>query len=204
MKIDTTIVGEILTNCYLVSEGEKAILIDPGEEPERILEMIKSNKVIVDKIIISHGHIDHIAAIPEVKKATGAKVYIHPADANMLTDAKANLSYYHSEAFTAEPADGFLNENDIVEIGSSKLKVVCTPGHTPGGISLIGDGVVFTGDALFFGSVGRSDLPGGDHELLIKSIREKLLVLPDDTRVFPGHGPETTIGNEKFANPWLT
>lgn len=204
LKIDTIIVGEFFTNCYLVSNGRQAFLIDPGEEPDRILEMIKLNNVIVDKIILTHGHIDHIEAIPEIKAATDAKVLIHPGDAGMLTDAKANLSIYHSEPFSIEAADGFLNENDIVEIGDSKLTVICTPGHTPGGISLRGDGLVFTGDALFFGSIGRSDLAGGNHEQLLRSIKEKLLILPDDTRVFPGHGPETTIGNEKFANPWLT
>jgi hydroxyacylglutathione hydrolase len=204
MKIDTIIVGDFFTNCYLVSVGKNAILIDPGEEPDRILETIESNNVAVEKIIITHGHIDHIGAIPEIREATKAKVLIHRRDADMLTDAKANLSLYHSVAFTVAAADGFLDENDIIEVGDDELKVIYTPGHSPGGISLLGEGVVFTGDALFFGSIGRTDLPGGNHGQLLKSIKEKLLILPDDTRVFPGHGPETTIGNEKFANPWLT
>lgn len=204
IKIDVLEVGDFLTNCYLVHNNDQAIVIDPGDGPDKILALIDSRRVTVEKIILTHGHIDHIGAVPEIKKATKAPVLIHHKDANMLTDAKANLSYYHSEAFSFEPADAFLNENDIVKIGDAQLRVLGTPGHTPGGISLLGDGVVFTGDALFFGSVGRTDLMGGNHEQLLKSIKDKLLILPDDTQVFPGHGPQTTIGNERFANPWLT
>jgi hydroxyacylglutathione hydrolase len=204
LKIDIIEVGVIVTNCYLVYDNGHGIIIDPGDESEKILGMIDNAKVRIDKIVLTHGHIDHIHAVPEIKQATGAPVLIHPADATMLTDAKENLSYYHNIAFATDPADGFLNEDDTIEIGSGKLKVIHTPGHTPGGISLYSDGMLFSGDALFWGSIGRTDFPGSNHEDLINAITEKLLILPEDTKVYPGHGPETTIGYEKTINPWLS
>ena len=203
-KIEPIEVGEILCNCYLVHTDGRGIIIDPGDEPERIIDMINKKKVTIDKIILTHGHIDHIRGVPEVKKATGAPVLIHPADAAMLADAKANLSYYHDIAFATEAADGFLHENDIVEVGTNKFKVIHTPGHTPGGISLCTEGTVFSGDALFWGSIGRTNFPGSDHDALISALTEKILILPDETVVYPGHGPQTTVGFEKTTNPWLS
>jgi len=203
LTVDTLEVGMGMTNCYLISTNGKAIVIDPGDDADRIKELIDNRAVKVEKIILTHGHIDHIYGLPEVKRQTGAPVLIHPEDAVMLTDAKANLSFFHNISFETDAAEGFLNENDIVELDAIKLKVLHTPGHTPGGISLVTDGMVFTGDALFWGSIGRSDFPRGDHEHLINSIKSKLLTLPDDTKVYTGHGPQTTIGQEKLHNPWL-
>jgi len=202
--IDIIEISDFITNCYLVYDNGQAVVIDPGDEPETIIEAINKRQVKVGKIILTHGHIDHIKAIPEVKKATGATVWIHPGDATMLTDAKANLSFYHDVAFATEPADGFLNGGDEFEVGRFKFKVLNTPGHTPGGISFYMPGIVFSGDALFFGSIGRTDLPGSNHRTLINGINEKLLTLPDSTIVYPGHGPQTTIGQEKLDNPWLS
>jgi hydroxyacylglutathione hydrolase len=204
IKIDLIEVGEFITNCYLVHHDGLAAVIDPGDEATKIIERIEKSKAKVEKIILTHGHIDHIRALPEIKKATGAPVFIHPADAEMLTGPKANLSFYHDTAFATEPADGFLNDSDEIEMGKHNFKILHTPGHTPGGISLLNDGLVFTGDALFWGSIGRTDFPGSNHQALLKAIHEKLLVLPDETVVYPGHGPQTTIGHEKTSNPWLS
>ena len=204
ISIDVIEVGAFITNCYLVYDNDKAIIIDPGDDAERIVDALNQRKVVIQKIILTHGHIDHIRALPEVKKATRAPVYIHPDDANMLVEAKANLSFYHDIAFATDAADELLAEGDEFEVGRFKFRVLHTPGHSPGGISLVSDGVVFSGDALFFGSIGRTDFPGSDHQTLIKSIQNKLLTLPPETSVFPGHGPQTTIGQEKTVNPWLS
>ncbi|MCP4580450.1 MAG: MBL fold metallo-hydrolase [candidate division Zixibacteria bacterium] len=203
MTVDTLEVGIGMTNCYLLSINGKAIVIDPGDDADRIKELIENRAVKVEKIILTHGHIDHIYGLTDIRKYTSAPVFIHQEDAVMLTDAKANLSFFHNISFTTDAADGFLDENGIVELDTIKLKVLHTPGHTPGGISLVTDGMVFTGDALFWGSIGRSDFPRGDHELLISSIKSKLLTLPDETKVYTGHGPQTTIGQERQQNPWL-
>lgn len=204
ISIDVLEVGDFLTNCYLIHSDGKAIVVDPGDEAERIIKLIDQKGVKVEKIVLSHGHIDHIKAIPEVRKHTAAPVFIHQDDAGMLTHARSNLSYYHDTAFTTKPADELLVEGDEIILGNHKLTVLHTPGHTPGGISLLVDDIVFTGDALFFGSIGRTDLPGSDHTTLIRAINEKLLCLPTETRALPGHGPQTTIGYEKENNPWLS
>jgi hydroxyacylglutathione hydrolase len=204
LKIDIIEVGDFITNCYLVHDNGRGVVIDPGDDSGRILDLINKTKVKIEKIILTHGHIDHIRAVPEIKQATGAPVLIHPQDAEMLTEAKANLSYYHDIAFSTEPADGLLNENDTFAVSKYQFKVIHTPGHTPGGISFYTDGIIFTGDALFWGSIGRTDFPGSSHESLINAITDKLLILPDDTKVYPGHGPQTTIGYERTTNPWLS
>jgi len=204
LTVETLEVGTYLTNCYLVHYDGLAIIIDPGDDHGRIINRIKNRKVNVKNIVLTHGHIDHIGALPEIKKFTGAPVLIHPGDAEMLTDAKANLSYYHQDEFVAEAADGFISEEDTIDLGQFRFQVIHTPGHTPGGISLFTDGIVFTGDALFQESIGRTDFPNGDYDTLIQAIKTKLLVLPDDTTVYPGHGPETNIARERSSNPWLT
>jgi hydroxyacylglutathione hydrolase len=203
--IDTITVGGIEMNCYLIGDDKGAILIDPGEDAAPIIEKLKERAAKVAMIVLTHGHIDHIGAIPEVKKYTGAPVAIHSEDAVMLTDAMANLSAFFDTPFTTESADKLLKDGDEIAAGNVRLTVLFTPGHTPGGISLYeaNAGAVFTGDALFAGSIGRTDFPNASHEQLIESIEEKLLVLPDDTIVYPGHGPQTTIGAEKEENPWL-
>lgn len=204
--IDIIPVGGIETNCYLIGDDKDAILIDPGDDSDKIVGLIKKRKVKVAKIVLTHGHADHIGAVPELKKYTGAPVLIHSEDAIMLTDAMANLSAVFDVPFATNPADGILKDGDIVSAGSINLKVLFTPGHTPGGISLYEKdaGVVFTGDALFAGSIGRTDFPGASHEQLIEAIQEKLLSLRDETIAYPGHGPQSTIGEEKEENPWLT
>lgn len=203
-SIDVLEVGDFLTNCYLIHCDGKAIVIDPGDEPEKIIGLIEQISVKVEKIILTHGHIDHIKALPEVRQATRAPVFIHQEDAIMLTDAKRNLSYYHDTAFTTKPTDELLIDGDEIILGNHTIKVLHTPGHSTGGISFLMDDIILTGDALFLNSIGRTDLPGSDHTTLIKAINDKLMSLPPETRAYPGHGPQTTIGHEKENNPWLS
>ena len=205
MILETLTVGQLEVNCYLIgcAETGEGAVVDPGGDAEDILQAIKKLGIKPKYIICTHGHADHIAAVDEIKKATGAKVLIHSADAEMLTDPQKNLSVFMGDNISLQPADKLLAEGDIIELGTVKLEVLHVPGHTVGGICLKTDQTVFSGDTLFAGSVGRSDFPGGNHSQLIKGIKEKLLSLPDETRVYPGHGPDTLIGQEKRHNPFL-
>jgi glyoxylase-like metal-dependent hydrolase (beta-lactamase superfamily II) len=192
-------------NCYIIGcpETGEAAVVDPGGDADRILARLKARGLRLRYIILTHGHVDHIAALGEVRDATGAEVLIHAADADMLTDPTRNLSFFMGRRLRFSPAERLLADGDTIEVGTVRLEVVHTPGHTPGGICLKTDDLVITGDTLFAGSVGRSDFPGGNHRQLIRSIKERLLCLPGHTRVYPGHGPETTIGEEKRYNPFL-
>jgi hydroxyacylglutathione hydrolase len=187
-------VGLMETNCFLVGdqEAELAVVIDPGfdkaSEAERILKEIDRNNFHVKYIVNTHGHPDHTDGNKTLKDATSAPLLIHELDAPMLENTTA---------------DKTLREGNILEIGEVKLRVLHTPGHSPGSVALLAADAVFVGDTLFAGSVGRYDLPGGSLEQLMNSIKTKLLVLPDDTKVFPGHGPVTTIGEERRNNMFL-
>ncbi|MCP4632716.1 MAG: MBL fold metallo-hydrolase [candidate division Zixibacteria bacterium] len=206
MIIDILEVGSYFVNCYLVGceKTRKGIIIDPGENEELIMSKIKENNLEIEKIILTHGHLDHIGALEYVKNNLKVPVCIHKDDADMLTSSDKNLSSMTPDPIEASPADIYLEDGQFVEIGELKLKVLHTPGHSRGGISLYAEGAVFTGDALFLGSVGRTDLPGGDFDILMNSINEKLFSLPDDTVVYSGHGPDSTIGQEKQFNPFVS
>ena len=188
MEIVNLIVGELEVNCYLVGDREKNewLVIDPGGDEEKILEAIEKRKADIKFIINTHGHPDHTGANNIIKKETGAPLYIHKEDASLLSKP-----------------DHFLKEGDILPLGDTSLKVIHTPGHTRGGICLLAPEALFSGDTLFAGSIGRTDLPGGSLPVLLRSIRDKLFSLPENTKVYPGHGPQTTIGEEKRSNPFL-
>lgn len=198
-------VGPLQANCYILGceKTGSCAVIDPGGDASRILSRIQALRLKVEAIINTHGHIDHIAANKKIKDATGAPIMIGEKDARMLTSAAANLSMLGGRPFSSYPADRTLKEGDRIKLGELELRVLETPGHTAGGISLVVGDVVFTGDTLFAGSIGRTDFPGGSFEEIIKSIKEKLLPLGDDVRVLPGHGPESVIGEEKVSNPFL-
>ncbi|MGE5483935.1 MAG: MBL fold metallo-hydrolase [Ignavibacteriales bacterium] len=205
MIVEVLPVGPLQANCIIVGceKTKKAAVIDPGGEGERILQTVRGLGLEVAAIINTHGHADHIGANNRVKRATQAPIMIGEKDAGMLTSSAKNLSLLGGVAITTDAADRLLRDGDTIEVGEVVLRVLETPGHTPGGISLAGEGVVFTGDTLFAGSVGRTDFPGGSFDDLITSIRDKLLPLGDDFEVYPGHGPSTTIGEERVANPFL-
>jgi len=201
VKLKKFIVGPLFTNCYLVYDGasRKGALIDPGAYSGEIAEYIKRNKIDVVWTINTHGHADHISG----DASFGYPVMIHELDAPCLQDPVRNLSVLAGEEVPLVDAAKLLRDGDTVKIGALELKVIHTPGHTPGSVSLKCGDIIFSGDALFFEGVGRTDLPEGDHNTLIKAIRERLLSLPDHIRVYPGHGPETTIGHEKEHNPFI-
>jgi len=200
-------VGELETNCYLIAceKTQKAAVIDPGgeEEIDLILSLLQKNNLSLKYIINTHGHIDHIAGNNLLKAKTEALLLIHKLDADMLVDANKNFSSFMGKEICSPPADKFLEEGGEIPLGRLKFTVIHTPGHTPGGISLALDNIVFTGDTLFAGSIGRIDLPGGSYQDLQKSIKEKLLVLSDDTIIYPGHGPGSTIGEERRKNSYI-
>ena len=206
VRIRSLAVGPVATNCYVVSDDEgNAFVVDPGYEYEPILEAIEGLRV--SHILLTHAHFDHIGGVRAVKERTGALVLIHELEADWLVDPRLNLSAYRSEFCPWEvcgpPADRTLRDGDVIRLLSETIEARHTPGHSPGHVSYVMGDVVFGGDALFYGSVGRTDLPGGDGPALIRSIREKLLTLPPATSVLPGHGPPTTIGDEARTNPFL-
>lgn len=199
-------VGGMGSNCYLIGceQTKEAAVVDPGAEGQRILSRLEKHGLKCTKVILTHGHVDHIGALEDVLNATGAEVLIHEADAGMLTSPAKNLSTYMGTLLEFKDADRLLKDGDTIEVGTITLEVMHTPGHTPGGICLkVGDNLI-TGDTLFAGSIGRSDFPGGNHNQLIRSIKTKLLGFPGQTKVYPGHGPASTIDEEKKLNPFLS
>jgi len=182
-------VGPIQANCYIVGckKTQEAVVIDPGGEVPRIVSEIVKRKLTVRYILNTHGHWDHTEGNDELKKITKAPLLIHEGDAPQLN----------------EPPDEFLTEGREIAFGTYTLKVIHTPGHSPGGVCLSGKGVIFTGDTLFAGSIGRTDLPGGDTNTLLESVRGKIFCLEDDVSVYPGHGPSSTVGYEKAHNPFF-
>lgn len=207
MFLKKLVVGMLETNCYLIGckSSKEAAVIDPGGEEgvDLILKLLQENNFDLKYIINTHGHIDHITGNKALKAKTKALLLIHKLDAHMLVDTNKNFSIFTGKEICSPPADRFLEEGDEIILGSLKLTVIHTPGHTTGGISIVLNNIVFTGDTLFAGGVGGTDLPGGSYKDLQKSIKEKLLKLSDDKVVYPGHGPSSTIGRERRTNPYI-
>jgi len=204
--IEVQALGAIGANCYLYScaETKKAVVIDPGADGKRIYRWILEKGLNVEYILITHGHVDHIGAVDELRELLGdVLVGIHADDADMLTDARKNLSSYVGGGLVLKKADILLQDGQELMIGKERIKVIATPGHSPGGVCFLCSEGLFSGDTLFAGSIGRTDFPGGSMNQLLDGVKKKLLILPEDTRVFPGHGEETSIGEEKRDNPFL-
>jgi glyoxylase-like metal-dependent hydrolase (beta-lactamase superfamily II) len=202
--LKTLAVGPFAANCYILATEPAAegVIIDPGDQANVILQNVSALGLSIKHIILTHGHIDHVGALKDTKEATGADIVIHTEDAPTLSKDLVNrmlgLTYPKPP-----PPDRLLDDGDIISFADISLKVLHTPGHSPGSICLLMNDHLFSGDTLFSGSIGRSDLPGGDYTKLMHSLKTRLLMLPDDIRVYPGHGPATTIGEERKQNPFL-
>jgi hydroxyacylglutathione hydrolase len=208
MFIQQIEVGRFGVFAYLLGgdAGGEGVVIDPADEADEIIALAESKKIALKAILNTHAHVDHIMGNEEMKKKTGAEILIHEDDAPFLTKTPRSMLVMFG-ARPSPPADRTVKDGETIRIGDVALKVLHTPGHSPGGICLYGEGAVFTGDTLFVGGLGRTDLPGGSWEVMLNSIRTKLLTLPDETIVYPGHNygpsPQSTIKHERLFNPFL-
>lgn len=198
--------GAMQENVYIVGseETKECIIIDPGAEADFILEEVENLGLTVKYILNTHGHGDHIGGVAGVKEATGATFGIHEADVELLTRDSQWMKLMVRDSQEAPDPDFFVKDGDVFTVGEVELTAIETPGHTQGGVCYYTEGVVFTGDTLFQGSVGRFDTPEGDGRQLVLGIFTKIMTLPADTKVYPGHGPDTTIAREKLTNPFLS
>lgn len=205
MQYMSMVLGPVMTNCYIVydSETRDAMVIDPAWNYRKIDQALQDNQLHLQFIFLTHGHADHIGALQELRNYKNVPVYVGKGDVDLISNSRNNLSMFMGKEIKCESPDYVVTDGEIITLGHLKFTALETPGHTPGGISLYGEEVVFSGDTLFRYSVGRTDLYGGSAKTLIDSINTKLMPLPDDTVVLPGHGPSSTIGEERRGNPYL-
>jgi hydroxyacylglutathione hydrolase len=205
MIVKSMAVGPIMANCFILGceKTRESVVIDPGDDTDKILLSLAESSLTLKYIINTHGHFDHVGGNKRLQGATGAQILIHPLDSHMLGSLSSMATAWGLSAEDSPSPDRTVEDQDTIAFGEITLTVLHTPGHSPGSISLYTDGHVFVGDALFDGSIGRTDFPGGDYGTLISSIRNKLFVLDDDVAVHTGHGPDTSIGKEKKFNPFV-
>jgi hydroxyacylglutathione hydrolase len=208
MKWKQVPLGPLQTNCYLVyADDQSCLIVDPGDNPKKLIKMIDQLELKPEAILLTHAHFDHIGAVDSIRDKYAIQVYLHEKEKDWLKDPALNGSkhFMMQDMITARAADHLIKDEGEMSIAKFTFEVFETPGHSPGSISIHfpKDNFVIAGDALFNGSIGRTDLPGGNHNQLIRSIHERLLVLPEETEVLPGHGPTTTIGHEMDSNPFL-
>lgn len=201
MKIKNIVVGPLQNNCYIIYDEKnlESMVIDPGDEPDMIMDFIESSKLSVKYIICTHAHFDHIGVVDDIKRETGAKIVIHRDDLEIYLRAQDHAALWGFDIDPLPKPDMFVSEGDELSIGQLKFEVFHTPGHSPGGICLYGEGIIITGDTVFAGSVGRTDLPGGNIQELKKSFK-RIIELPAETQILPGHGDLSTIMEEKEVN----
>lgn len=203
MEILCAQTGAMQVNTYLLWKNEQAVLIDPGDDAAELMAFLEEKELTLTHILLTHGHFDHIGAAAELKEKTGACICIGAEDEPMLSDPKLNLSESFGVPVRACRADCLLHDGDTVETPAARFCVIATPGHTPGGVCYVCDERIFSGDTLFYSSVGRTDFPGGDQQALYRSIREKLFSMQGYFEVFPGHGSATTLLRERIENPFV-
>ncbi|MDJ0765247.1 MAG: MBL fold metallo-hydrolase [Myxococcota bacterium] len=205
LKFETIVNGPFQENCFLVWDSEtlSGAFIDPGSEPERLVRTAKFMNIEIEGIYNTHGHIDHVGAVSAIQQMLDCPFALHPADRFLLETLPSQAQMFGLGEMDVPSLDNELADGDKIVIAGHEALVIHTPGHTPGGVCFLFEGVVVVGDTLFSGSIGRTDLPGGSTDQLISSIKERLLVLDDDVKVFCGHGPATTIGLEREHNPFL-
>ncbi len=206
IHIKALVLGSVQNNCYIVRsrESQEVLVIDPGDELYKIENYLKDNDLECKAIFLTHGHFDHITAALGLKNLTKAPIYAHVAEKELLANPNMNASVYMGEEVSVSP-DILLKDKEEVQIAGLSWRVIYTPGHTRGGVCfyLPNQGIVFSGDTLFYESIGRTDLPTGNHQMLIESIQNQLMVLEDNIEVYPGHGRPTTIGHERHNNQYL-
>jgi hydroxyacylglutathione hydrolase len=207
MKWTRIPLGALQTNCYFLENNHQCVVIDPGAESEKLIEYLKINELTPLAILLTHAHFDHIGAVDALRDYFSIPVYVHEKEAKWLFDPSLNGSqfFFPENVIRVKPADYILTKEETVTVGPFTLEVLETPGHSPGSVSYTVQeaGIVFAGDVLFYQSIGRTDLPGGNHKQLLETIHEKLLTLPEETVVLPGHGVETTIQDEMDHNPFI-
>lgn len=198
--------GQFVENCYLVADPatREAVIVDPGEEPQMFLAELDTRAWTLTGIWLTHAHIDHVLGVPAVHRAAAVPIWLHPLDLPLYDNMLEQAQWMGLRAEPLPPPDRTLAHGDRLRVGRIEFEVRHTPGHSPGSVSFVADGVVIGGDVLFAGSIGRTDLPGGDMPTLLASIQQQFLTLPDSTQVLSGHGPATTVGVERLTNPFLT
>lgn len=197
--------GPLETNCYILADGisGRAVVIDPASDGVWLAGVIESRRWHLEKILLTHGHADHIAGVDELRSKTGAEVGIHADDEEMLFRPDKNLSLFFGKAIQTLPPEAILEHDMAIQLGKSQIRVIHTPGHTPGSVCFLIRDVLISGDTIFRNSIGRADFPGASFKQLIDSVQTRLMVLDDSIRILPGHGMESTIGHERQHNPYI-
>ncbi len=205
MKLNSVVVGQFQTNCYIIGNKKTSggIIIDPGDEAENILKIVDENKYIIENILLTHAHIDHIGACGKIKQLTNAKIFLHKDDLPLYENLKKQGEQFGMVFDDPPEIDNFIKDGDSIKFEDLAIEVIHTPGHSPGSVCFKIGEILFSGDTLFNSGIGRTDLWGGSTTELLESITEKLFVLDDGTAVYPGHGPKTTITHEKISNPFI-
>jgi len=205
MIFESLTVGALSVNCYLIGceSTKKAIIIDPGDNDNDILESLHNHNLELAKILITHGHVDHVGKLESLKKKTSAQIYMHKKDLLLFSDLQTHAQIFGLPDPGNPKIDVFIEEGDTITLGTLAFSVLHTPGHSAGSVTYKLDDMLFVGDLIFAGSIGRTDLPGGDYNTIIDSIESKIFTLPDNYKIYPGHGPVTTVGKEKSSNPFF-